>query len=217
MTRDAIKQLGAAHWLGVDLASEYGVHEKKQRLEIGPAAIDVGESEWIIWREGSWHPVQKPEEGQDLPIAHICQVLSQAIEWDVWDGALFYARLAIPRSQAPSAHLKLEDSLHSVRISSDKQISCLLDKQCFILRKGDWALKDNGRWHILRNAEDKRQMLSGPKSGELFVLENIDSRQRVIQGRYFFSNRSQMAPVEVMAVSARQHKKHPFPSREKSA
>ena len=81
--------------------------------------------------------------------------------------------------------------MSSLRIRSEKQVSCVIEKQSFILRLGDWVLKENGHWRILRKAEDKQQLLEGLRSGDLFILEKIDNKQKNIKGKLFFANRTQ--------------------------
>ncbi|MBF8262990.1 MAG: hypothetical protein HW387_655 [Parachlamydiales bacterium] len=201
----ALRTLGEARWNGPDLLAKLDSTEEKQRLEIASAALMVGENDWIGWKGGRWAKIASPFDARDLMIAKIRAVTPQALEWDVWDSS--HTRLATPLQPIPVVHIKTDEWITAIRIRSDKQMSCSIEKQSVILRVGDWVLKDNGRWRVLRKAEERQQVLSGAKSGELFVLEKIDSKQKSIKGKLFLANRSQMTPIETSAVSAKQDKK----------
>jgi hypothetical protein len=207
----ALRILGDARWRGVDLVSQLGSREANQRLEIGSASLNVGEKEWIGWKEGRWSKIDDPGSSGTAPIARIRSISSQSIEWDAWDDS--HVRIAMALQSAPMTHAKTEEWLNSVRIRSEKQISCMLEKQCFILRAGDWVLKENNRWRVIRKTEEKQQLISGNKTGELFVLEKIDSKQKLIKGRLILANRTQMIPVELTAANPKLEKKH-VPARE---
>ena len=200
----ALRILSEARWWGADLLSQLGSLQIKQRLEIGSTVLDVGNDEWICWKEGRWALIQDLRDSQDHPIARIRATASQQLEWDVWDSS--YVRLACPLQTLPVNHIKTEDWLGSLRIRSEKQMSCVIEKQCLILRSGDWVLKENGHWRVLHKAEDKQQLVSGHKAGDLFVLDKIDFKQKSIKGRLFLACRTQMLPIESMAMS-RQDKK----------
>jgi hypothetical protein len=204
----ALRSLGEAHWWGADLVSQLGSCDIKQRIDIGSATFEIGENEWICFKDGRWSKISGLPDDTDCPVARIRTVSAQMLEWDVWDDAS-YVRLGCSPQTVPGIQKKTEEWLNSVRIRSDKQISCMLEKQCFILRAGDWVLKENGRWRVVRKSEDKQKLLAGNKTGELFVLEKIDSRQKNIKGRLFLANRTQSVPVEVSSSNAKPDKKRP--------
>jgi hypothetical protein len=204
-----LRILGEARWLGVDLVSQHAAHVVKQRLEIGSAAIDVAENEWIGWAEGKWSILNDLPKDPEQPIARIRSISLQAIEWDSWDPS--HVRLAITQQPVSPAHIKTEEWINSLRIRSDKQISCIIEKQSFILRLNDWLLKENGRWRIIRKAEDRQQIADGYRAGDLFILEKIDNKQKNIRGKLFLVNRTQMVNIDATASNMKQDKKHLSP------
>ena len=195
----ALFALAEAKWWGMDLVAQLDSSEPKQRLEIGSTFLEVGLNDWMGWKEGGWTKIKTPlREG---PIARIRSVSHHDLEWDVWDGTVYH-RLTLSASPSNSRVVpKIEEWFSSLRIRSDKQISCMIEKQCFILRVGDWVLKENGKWRILRKKEEKDQLLAGAKSGELFVLDQIERGQKSIRGRMFLAHRTQSLPVEIAAVN----------------
>ena len=74
-----------------------------------------------------------------------------------------------------------------------------------VLKTGDWVLKTNGRWKILRKKDEKDAFLNGKLFGELFILEQISQKQgqKMIQGRLFNPGRTQVVSIEMPAQSAR--------------
>ena len=95
--------------------------------------------------------------------------------------------------------IKAEELFGSIRVRSDKQISCLLDKQCLIIKINDWVVKISDRWKILRKAEEKEAFLKGKLVGELFVLDQISNKQgqKSILGHMYNLARTQMTAVDL--------------------
>lgn len=206
-----IRVLGEARWWGADLVSQLGSSVGKQRMEFGSYALDLGEQDWLCWKGGRWVKTAHPEMEKDLPIAKIHSILGTVLEWDVWDEA--HTRLAVTQQPFQNPRLKPDEWVGSLRIRSDRQISCTLEKQSIVLRLNDWAVKENTHWKVLRKSEDKQALIEGQKSGELFVLEKIDSKQKCIKGKLFFANRAQMITIEASACNAKLDKRNSTPHR----
>jgi hypothetical protein len=204
------RQLAECRWWGSDQVREkYGDGQAVQRIEIGAGVepLFVGAADWLIYEEGKWKKRSKEVAPGEVPIARVLKVRSSELEIEGWDGPS-HLKLSIPLMPQPQLRTKPEELFARLRVRSDKQVSCTLDKQCLILRPGDWVVKLDQRWKILRNDEDKKAFLEGGWSGELFVLEKIDAKGPVksIGGRFFSAARSQSVPIEYAAPSARAHK-----------
>lgn len=200
--RSPFQILGEARWLGHDLfAEKYGGH---QTLRIGmgsqanPHVLDLREKEWIVWHEDRW--VKGTLDEKRLAIARIESSNSKTLILEGWEEDS-HIRVALA-SVAPSPFkIRGEDIFNSIRVRSEKQISCMMDKQCLILKTGDWVMKTNGRWKILRKKEEKEAYQSGKISGELFVFEKIESKlnQKFISGFLFNVEKSQVIPIDLPA------------------
>ena len=81
----------------------------------------------------------------------------------------------------------------------------MLEKQCLILRSGDWVFKGESRWKILRKKEEREAYLRGTWIGELFVFDRIEAKngQKVVQGSLFNPGRSQVVPIEISVNAQR--------------
>lgn len=202
------RELSESRWWGQDLFSkEYGEKEAVQRLEIGPASnaemLDCKLSDWLMYKGQKWVKAKTIQEAEGAPIAHVKQTTSQNIEMEGWDGT-HYVRIKIPAFPMTPLKMKSEELFSQLRVRSSAQVSCMLDKQCLILRAGDWVIKTQGRWKILRTQEEKNIFLGGKLAGEMFVLDRIDSKgaNKSIAGHYFSSSRSQVVPIEYIQKSS---------------
>jgi len=204
-----LRVLAETHWLGADIVANLNSSLLKQRLEIGSSFLDLGETDWICWSNGKWIKAD-PAADRDLITARIRSISSQMLEWDVWDDV--HTRLAIALQAPPPVHFKVEEWMSSLRIRSEKQVSCIIEKQSFILRLGDWVLKENGHWRILRKSDDRQQFVEGKRTGDLFILEKIDNKQKNIKGKLFLANRTQSVTIEAVASNPK-HEKKRLPSQ----
>lgn len=200
--------LGEARWWGKDLFREkFGDGVLFERLEIGALPngelAEIREGEWLVWQEGKWQKSPYPADGKK-PIARIDSVQGKCLVLEGWD-ADSHVRLSLAPSAGPSFKVKGDEMFSSIRIRSDKQISCMLEKQCLILKTGDWILKNEGKWKILRKKEERESYLNGKLFGDLFVFEGIELKQgqKLIRGQFFNAGRSQTVQVELPAHSMR--------------
>lgn len=198
--------LGKARWLGIDLVSQLYTGERIQKIEIDSNTIELSEREKLYWDGSRWAKVRS-NEGKESPLAVIRGVSRQDMEIDAWNetGDLHY-RFSVPLQAPPLVRMKVDEWFSSIRIRSDKQISCQLEKQCLILREGDWVLKENGRWRVLRRPDAKEQFVKGSRSGDLIVLDSIDAKRKFVQGRLILANRIQGFPVELTVPSKPERK-----------
>ena len=196
------RELGESRWLGPDLFLEkYGEGSLVHRIEMGPPSkaetIDCSYKEWLVFKDRKWEKTTDLKELEHLPIAHLKATSSGGLEIEGWEGSS-HIRMKIAPALQPPLKVKGEELFAQLRIRSEKQVSCMLDKQCLILRPNDWILKAQGRWKILRKKEERAAFLEGKLNGELFVLDKIEAKSAVksISGHYFSAGRAQMVPIE---------------------
>ncbi len=189
---EPFQALSKARWLGTDLVCKAGLGLAVQKMEIGSALFDIAEGDRLYWDGLGWvkESISKESVATLAPLMQARNSAAQGLELDVWDSpGERHMRVAAPLASLQPSRVKVEEWFSSIRIRSEKQISCLLEKQCLILREGDWALKENGRWRVLRKAEDKQQMIDGKRFGDLIVFESIDAKRRLVQGQFILPSR----------------------------
>lgn len=194
----AFRALAEAKWWGRDLfKSQEGSAERIEFDEL----LQIREGDWLVWKEEKW---QKGDPEINLPIAKIQSVCPKVLVLEGWN-LNEHTRIALNLAQPSPLRTRGEDLLSMVRIRSEKQISCMLEKQCLVLKRGDWVLKTANRWKILRKKEERDAFLNEKISGELFIFEQITQRQgqKVIQGRLFNPGRTQVTNLEITAQMPR--------------
>jgi hypothetical protein len=209
------RELAESKWWGPDLLAQkvqggVAVH----RLEMGGGAnsklVDCKVGDWFMFNGKVWEkcarPVailDEPSRGknpidQNLPLAHILTATSQFLEVEGWNERS-HVRFRWNLAPLPPFKIKTEELFSQLRVRSEKQVSCMMDKQCLVLRPGDWVLKTGGRWKALRKAEEKEALLAGDVLGEVFILEKIGvvPSSKNIVGWYFSAGRTQSVSVEL--------------------
>lgn len=197
--------LATAKWWGRDLFR--GTAVSGERIEVEDM-LELCESDWLIWKEGKWRRGSAPDK--ELPIARIQSVNPKQLVLEGWD-ADGHTRIGLQLATSPPFKVKGEELFSAIRVRSEKQISCMLEKQCLVLKTGDWVLKTGGRWKILRKKEERDAFLNGKLFGELFILEQILQKQgqKMIQGRLFNPGRTQVVSIEMAAQGRKLARKQP--------
>ena len=149
-----------AKFYGSDLfAEKYGDSMSRQLVEINTAGFcelfQVTSKDWLVFKEGRWQIAPSWNESDLCPVAQIRQIQSDCLEFEGFDGSIGF-RFKLPLISNLPLKLKTDELFTRLRVRSEKQISCMIEKQCFILRPDDWVLKSNGRWKILRKMEEKQ-------------------------------------------------------------
>jgi len=215
------RELAETRYWGPDLFVElYGKGAQIHRLEIGPLSnanlVDLSSNEWLVFRDNKWEKIDHLSDVKALQIAHVKSYSGKGLEVEGWDGSS-HVRLQLQQTQATPLKVRSEDLFSQLRIRSEKQISCIFDKHCLILRPGDWVLKVDQRWKILRNAEEKESLLEGKLVGDIFVLDRIDAKSssKSIAGHYFGAGRSQMVLIEHLLQPHRSRRQAELVSKRK--
>lgn len=198
--------LAESKWWGRDQFRKEA--DATEILEIGEL-IEFKQSDWLVWKEEKWQKSASSEK--DLPIAKIQSISPKMLILEGWDN-IGHVRIGLALAAGPQFKMRGEDLFSAIRIRSEKQISCMLEKQCMVLKTGDWVLKTAGRWKTLRKKDEKDAFLNGKLFGELFILDQISQKQgqKMITGRLFNPGRTQVVSIELFAQG---RKSGPRPGR----
>jgi hypothetical protein len=184
--------LAEAFWLGTDPLKElYGLGEGAEKLELKGEGVEWKVGDLFVFSSGRW---EKGKEGEG-PMARFRVRGERLAEWECWEGGSYF-RLPVQMAPLMGLRVKGEEFLSSIRIRSEKQVSLVLDKQPMVLRLGDWVLKQNGRWRVIRRADERKKIVEG-KGGDLFILDKIEGK--TVRGHLFLGSRSQALPIEATA------------------
>ena len=195
------RALAEAKWWGKDRFREEG----GERLEIAETELlEVSPGDWLSWKKGKWEKSGVAEKEGPIAQFHLSSEKGALLEG--WD-AEGHVRISLSPAVAPPFKMRAEELLSSVRIRSEKQISCMLEKQSLILKVGDWVCKTGDKWRLLRKKEDRDAFVRGEIAGDLFVFDKIEKGQKVI-GTLFHSSRLQAALIELPAVKGKEDGAH---------
>lgn len=182
--------LAGARWLGPDLVRTHchaGQSTHWIELQTQKKLVQEG-SLWVFDDEG-WHLDEEPvREERRLPCARLLAVHEHGLEWEGWDGDS-YSRFQM------GSHVEQvwrgRELWSQVRIRSSQQLRGLLERQEIVMHVGDWAMKKEGIWKVLR-AEEKKAFISGALWGELFILDAIQWHHArfVAKGALFSASRT---------------------------
>ncbi len=192
--------LGEARFLGHDVFAEKYGGKQTLRIAVGeqrePQILDLREKEWMVWRDSSW--MKGNLDAKPEAMSRIESVDSKALILEGWNGEA-HVRLSLPFFPPAPFKVRGEEIFNSIRVRSEKQISCMMEKQCLILKAGDWVLKVNGRWKTLRKKEEKEAYNCGRMRGELFIFEKIESKQgqKLISGYLFNPEKTQVVTIDL--------------------
>lgn len=208
------RALAQGRFLGRDLLTlRYGSNAC-YRIEVGKEEIlSVREGDLLEFSEGKWNKVENLVKESGVRVA-ICRDREIVLEgWKKEE----YVRLLLALATPPPFKTKAEGLLSAVRIRSEKQISCMLEKQCLILQEGDWVIKGDLRWKILRKPEEKSSFLSHQTMGEILVFDGliVKGGQKKVQASLFNFDHSQIFPIETETnMSHRRSKEMPLKKKE---
>ena len=198
----AFRMLAEARWLGHNVLLEKETSSQIFRVAIGAPlhsqSFDLSKENWLIWGQTGWNKGELGEE--HAVVARIASTETDTLILEGWDEEK-YVQIPLTRMQPISLKTKGDEIFKSIRIRSDKQISCMMEKQCLILRCGDWVLKSSGRWKVLRKKEERDAYKAGKIEGELFVFEQIVAKQeqKFISGFLFNAEKTQALSVDLPA------------------
>lgn len=189
------QSLFQSRWMGRDLLME---KEPVQTIEIGSfpnvKRLDLCAEDFLVFIEGEWQIARDVEAWQG-PIARICSEETRSLILEGWDERGSYC-WALNKNFLSKVGSRKETLLHSVRIRSLNQISCFIEKQPFVLRVGDWVIKEYDRW---KSVKDKEKIKQKMQSGELFILDRLEKQKNsyLVAGRVFSQDRCEMNLIEV--------------------
>lgn len=194
------KKLSEARFVGKDrLFSKLDPENTLERIEIpgseGMCCLKKGDL-FVLDDEG-WKPCFLSDISGRVH-ARVDSVNERTVFFEGW-GLDEYIRFSVSSQRPCLLETKSDDFISSLRMRSEKQVSCMIDKQIFVLRVGDWVLKENGRWKILKKKDEKTLEFLEKYSGELFTFDEIAVRsgQKYFLGSLYNRERSFVESIEI--------------------
>jgi hypothetical protein len=197
------QKLLKAKWFGEDFRSSYlqtssGEKKKEHRLEIDSLPLFISEGDLLFFQNQRWACAAPNQPTQTDPIAYIASVKDLQMDLESFDEMGNREKIVLNK-QLPSAFkTNPEEWISSIRERSQSSISLGLEKQHFLLHKGGWLFRKDGRWRAVR--PQRVQMVVAEA---FFFFEGIELKeeQKWVKGIFFNGNGVVKALVEKKIVS----------------
>lgn len=209
LKQEPFYSLSKGRCLGRDLLIDLLMQKDVRKVFLGGSCLDFFDQDLLFWDGQTWLRGNDPSQLSGRPVAKIYCEKKGGCRLEMWDETGDrYAQVILENGFPEQKRYQIQDWFHSVRVRSDKQMSCTIDQQCMILKEGDWVLKEKGRWKALRKKEEKQRLCFGEKQGDLLVVERIDVQNKMVSGRLIVANRVQQMPFSLSASSCVSKKSH---------
>lgn len=161
--------------------------------------IYLAEGDYLVWKGSHWQ-VKPLDEGKGKPIAKVININPHEITLRYWDRTgfvqeTFTQRIALPK---PSS-LALEKLIHDAKLRSSKRVSCIFDGKKTFLSEGDWILRMEDEWKVIRGLNQIQDFLEHRIKGDLLVLSKvvITSTECYLEVLYFNPQRTLTKTLKV--------------------
>lgn len=221
----SVQQLQSAKWLGTDLfllnygGKEYAEYNDKQMVEFFDGKESticyLSAKSFIVWKEGRWQEASQDDLQSSLPVAQVVSISLTNMELRFWDeSGLVSSLIQLQPDRSERTSVFAELSPHSLHLRNDTQVSCLVNNRHLILKEGDWLLRTSSGWKSLKRANEIDDYVKHQIRGELIVFDRLENEagRRVMKGRFFDKNRTQMQPF-VFSVNSDKTRAQPKKKR----
>lgn len=203
-----IAKLLEIQWIGQDL------FQKKflpvcldYRLSVKSDLVQsVTKDEFICLKKGVFSVEKTPLKESDL-VAEVVSIDEKTIQLLVFTKDEIAKILVQPTTLASKP--QNTDFITSVRIRSENQVSCFIDKQPFVLKTGDIVFKKDAKWKALRTIDEKQALMTGVLDTEVFVFDRIESKNstQYMCGYFFNKNHSEKIFLEMPSLDKKKSSK----------
>jgi hypothetical protein len=223
------KILSFCKWWGIDhffnICKKEDIKSQKERLEIDEDILYLDERDILIFKDGKWskaalnddttnYPLAKiksidskaaigveswNDDTTNYPLARIKSINSKAIEIESWDVSGYNKYVFSIPFQGKPFSTKYDQLISLVRKRTKTHLSCMMEKQRFVLKEKDMLLKRDGRWKLLKKDVNFDDILND----ELFYFEKIEDRnsRKFLIGYFFNPMRTDFQKVEIPIVN----------------
>lgn len=199
-----------ARWVGLDKflekhgGPEYQDYVNKQRIDFGEGnevySVYVGAGDCLIWADGQWKSVKVGEGSLNSPLLCVKKVDERVMNLELWDvGGKGKITLNLVRSNEAWSPQSLEQQFKFVGARTRTQFVFEINHERMLLRPHDWLLFTDSGWKKLVTPKQIDDYVERKTVGPLFVFDRVEKKEdrQIIQGTFFNSARTEMAPVEL--------------------
>jgi hypothetical protein len=202
----SLQKLSRVKWVGEDflsffLQSELSEKRKRYRLEAEGDSFLIKEGDWLTFQEGHWNKVSQEIRTEEFPLAIIGPIKELQMEIEFFDERGNREKILLNKQAPLALKTNPEEWIVSLRERNPSSISIGLERQHFLLRKGSWVLRKNGRWKIC-----KPFPMPNLEAEAFFFFEGMEEKegQKRIKAHFFNSQGTMDYPIDKgMAIKKR--------------
>lgn len=174
LSRSPLNNLSKAIYLGKDFLLEQAKGQISFRLLINSKNITLGKNEFLIFKENEFKKVIDLVDIKSFDVIKINEIKDKSIFLDSWDyeGNYFSFEIPLKCDQNP-LQVKADEVFSNIRFHSKNTVSCFVNKKHFILNVGEWVIKKDKRYAVLKSQEEKDLFLNSCSGKELFIIDAI--------------------------------------------
>ena len=203
-----IAKLSEIQWIGQDLFQkkflpvclDFRLILKSETMTV------VSSGDFICLKEGVFSVEKEPLDGAEV-IAEVTSVDEKTIQLLAFtqDECAKITVLANTTPLKPQS----ADFISSIRVRSENQVSCFIDKQPFVLKTGDIVFKKDAKWKVLRTTDEKQALMTGVLDAEVFVFDRIETKNcaQCLCGYFFNKNHSEKVFLEIPSIDKKKSSK----------
>jgi len=171
----------AVWWPPDQLFEKYGGEENAQvggcqRLDFGEHPLTfLKEGDTLIWSGKNWMKVPLGTESASYPLARVVALSPQRMDVELWDRyGIEKDRLSLFPEKARPSTVRSDSIFTHLKQRTSSKVSCRLGNKTRILKRGDWFLKTQTGWRIIRTWKEMKDILDFDLLGELFIFDGIE-------------------------------------------
>ena len=168
-------------------------------MDKGKYQCFFGDGDFFIWKDNKWVVIKDLKQTASYSLAQIKPVNSKSFRVDFWPKkAKTKATLILNKSHRISPLNIRNDFISDIRMRTQKQVSCKIEKQRFIIREKDVLFKKDGKWKIEKFYSFKKILKENKINSEFFVFDCIKriGTKKIFKGYVFNKNRTQVLKIE---------------------
>lgn len=164
----------------------------------------VGAGDFLKWENREWKATMLDDACKGKPLARVKAIGEEGAEIEVWDESGFgWGKIHLGKEYSKPSGSKIENIFTTFRPKTHQQFSCLAGKRRILVREGDWLLKTQKGWRVIRRLSEVDGIINRSLNGELLIFDQVfqDENKLMIRGHWFDEARSVCSPVQWTVVN----------------
>ena len=210
---EEFSQLAKAKIYPQDLLRQSNLeHFHLMELPEASDAFFIEKGSWLGMRNGRWELRQEP----GLIQARVESATDEGLSIQLYDQKQGISKtIQIPFTFEPDLPFSSQELFKDIKLRGDDVVVCKIGKQNCLLKKGDWLIKNQSYWKMIKSSQDLERCIQMKTPGELFIFEGLEKKQNQLffKGIMFTKMRTKSYLVEIPMDSQISLKEKKYPKK----